>query len=130
MARRRQIKRRDARRLARERMDILLRHARKVFKEDSELSRRYVTLTRRIGMRYNVRLTKKDKLELCKKCNSLLVPGVNCRVRTHALRVVITCLECGSVRRVPFVREKKGKLNKYPLSKSNKLKVKLDDNDV
>jgi hypothetical protein len=59
-----------------------------------------------------------DKLMICKNCNSFLVPGVNCRVRTHASRVVITCLDCGSIRRVPFVRERKSKLNKRVGEKS------------
>lgn len=113
MVRRRTIGKKRSRRIARERMDILLNLAGEVFPKDRELSRRYVALARRIGMRYNVRLTKKDKLMVCKRCNSFLVPGVNCRVRTHALRVVITCLECGSVRRIPFVKERKGKLNKH-----------------
>ncbi|MFQ5800938.1 MAG: ribonuclease P protein component 4 [Candidatus Hydrothermarchaeales archaeon] len=113
MVRRRTIGKKRSRRIARERMDILLNLAGEVFHSDRELSRRYVSLARRIGMRYNVRLTKKDKLMVCKRCNSFLVPGVNCRVRTHALRAVITCLECGSVRRIPFVKERKGKLNKH-----------------
>ncbi|NIQ13609.1 MAG: ribonuclease P [Candidatus Dadabacteria bacterium] len=117
MARRRTIDRRKAKGIARERMDILFNRAREVFPQDRKLARRYVTLARRIGMRYNVGLTKKDKLDACKNCNSFLVPGINCRVRTHAARVVITCLECGHVRRVPFTRERKGKLNKHPLRK-------------
>jgi ribonuclease P protein subunit RPR2 len=113
MARRRVIEKRRARRIARERMDILLDLAKEVFCKDRELSRRYVSLARRIGTRHNVRLSKKDKLLVCKNCSSFLVPGVNSRVRTHALRVIITCLECGSIRRIPFVRERKGKLNKH-----------------
>jgi ribonuclease P protein subunit RPR2 len=127
MVRRRVRSRKEMRRIARERMDTLLNLAEDVFDKDRELSRRYVTLTRRIGMRYNVRLTQKDKLEICKRCNSFLVPGANCRVRTHAMRVVITCLECGlecgAVRRIPFVKERKDKLNK-DLSKTHHKKVK------
>jgi ribonuclease P protein subunit RPR2 len=115
MVRRRTIDRRKAKKIARERIDVLFNKARDVFSQDRDLARRYVALARRIGTRHNVRFTKKDKLDACKNCNSFLVPGINCRVRTHASRVVITCLECGSVRRVPFIRERKGKLNKHPL---------------
>jgi ribonuclease P protein subunit RPR2 len=97
MAKRRSIGRREARGIARERMDILFDLARETSPRDRELSRRYVSLARKIGMRYNVRLLKNDKLMICKNCNSFLVPGVNCRVRTHASRVVITCLDCGSI---------------------------------
>ena len=115
MARRRFIERKESKRIARDRMDILLGLAREVFQRDRGLSRRYVEYARKIGSRFNVRLGKKDKLVVCKNCSSFLVPGVNCRVRTHALRVVITCLECGHVKRVPFIRERKGKLNKSHL---------------
>jgi ribonuclease P protein subunit RPR2 len=124
MARRRTIDKRKAKKIARERMDLLFIKAREVHSQDRELARRYVTLARRIGMRHNVRLTKKDKLDACKNCNSILVPGITCRVRTHAARVVITCLECNHVRRVPFAREQKGKLNKHRPEKPAKLKVK------
>jgi len=112
MSRRRAVSKREQRRIARERMDILLSLAGEVFSEDRELARRYVSLARRIGMRYNVRLTKEDKLRVCRRCSSYLVPGVNCRVRSHAGRMVITCLTCGSQRRIPFLRERKGKFNK------------------
>ncbi len=115
MARRRTLERKEQRRIARERINILLERAGRVFQPDPLLSKRYVELARSIGMKYNVRLTKKDKLKLCKKCNSFLVPGVNCRVRTHEKRVVVTCLECGHVRRIPFIMERKSKLNKSRL---------------
>jgi ribonuclease P protein subunit RPR2 len=118
MAKKRNIRRSEQRKMARERMNILLSQAKDEFSSDRSLSKRYVTLAREIGMRYNVRLTKKDKLEICKKCNSFLVPGESCRVRTHKLRVVITCLECGSVRRIPFIRER-DKLNKTLKRKNN-----------
>ncbi len=115
MAKRRVIDKRRAKKLARERMDILFGLAREVFASEPELARRYVVLARRIGSRCNVRLTPGDKLSVCRNCNALLVPGVNCRVRTHARRVVVTCLDCGGVRRVPVTRERRGKLNKAPL---------------
>jgi ribonuclease P protein subunit RPR2 len=118
MAKRRSISKKEAKRIARERMDILFCLARETFPRDRELARRYVSLARKIGMRYNVRLLKKDKILICKNCNSLLVPGVNSRVRTHASRVIITCLDCSHVRRVPFVREMKSKLNKRGEEKS------------
>lgn len=110
--RRRNISRSHARNIARERMSILLDRAAEVFREDRELARRYVYLARRLGMRYNVRLKKDDKLRVCRRCNAYLVPGANCRVRTHEGRVVITCLDCGGVRRIPFIKEQRGKINK------------------
>jgi ribonuclease P protein subunit RPR2 len=115
MSKRRVIDRRQARKLARERMDILFGLAREVFASEPELARRYVGLARRIGSRCNVRLTPGDKLRVCRDCNAYLVPGVNCRVRAHSRRIVVSCLDCGGVRRVPVTRERRGKLNKAPL---------------
>ena len=100
--------------IARERMEILLDLARKAFPTDRALSRRYIELARRIGMKAGVRLPKRDKLFLCKGCRSLLVPGVNCRVRTRAefgTTVLITCLDCGAKKRYPTVRERLSRKN-------------------
>jgi ribonuclease P protein subunit RPR2 len=83
--------------------------AREVFHRDAALAKRYVELARRIAMRYNVRFPLKWKRFFCKSCGSFLVPGVNLRVRCTKQRVVMTCLECGRVRRIPYVREKKAR---------------------
>ncbi len=94
------------RRIARERVEVLMSLASQVFREDRGLAKRYVELARRIAMRYNLRFPKRWKRWFCRRCGSFLVPGVNLRVRCRKLRVVYTCLECGHVRRVPYVREK------------------------
>lgn len=117
MPRRRNYNKKEARSIAKERISILMQMAETAHSEDRELSSRYISLARKIGARHNVRFTKKDKLKLCKKCNSFMVPGKNCRIRTLKTRVVITCLECGAVKRIPFTRERKDKLNKDPKGK-------------
>jgi ribonuclease P protein subunit RPR2 len=97
--------------IARERIEILLDLAKKTVKKDSRLTRRYVELAKKIGMRAQVRMQREDKHMICKGCGILLVPGFNCRVRTRpdaGTRVVITCLDCGRHRRYPALREKKG----------------------
>ncbi|WP_457555588.1 ribonuclease P protein component 4 [Candidatus Pyrohabitans sp.] len=99
------------RRIARERIEILMQLARDVFPRDRALAKRYVELARRIAMRYNVRFPAGWKRFFCKACGSFLVPGVNLRVRCTKQRVVFTCLECGQVKRIPYVREKKARKN-------------------
>ncbi|NOZ82282.1 MAG: ribonuclease P [Euryarchaeota archaeon] len=94
------------RRIARERMEILMQLAEEVFHRDRKLARRYVQLARRIAMKYNLRFPAGWKRRFCRRCGSFLVPGVNLRVRCRKLRVIYTCLECGHVRRVPYAREK------------------------
>ena len=100
--------------IARERIEILLGLAKEAFQKDRVLSKRYVELARRIGMRAGVRLSKEQKMFICKGCGNLLMPGLNCRVRTRAeggTTVLITCLDCGSKKRYPTVRERLSKRN-------------------
>lgn len=61
-------------------------------------------------MAAKIRLPVMYRRQICKKCNSLLVVGDNCRVRIKQRRephVVVTCLNCGSQTRIP-IRKKKG----------------------
>ncbi len=90
--------------IAKERTDILLRTAKKVYKQFPERARRYIQLARKIGMRYNVRLGKEQKKEFCKKCNSLLVPGYSSSVRLDpkTRTVIIKCLNCKTIYRHPY----------------------------
>ncbi|HYB84800.1 MAG TPA: ribonuclease P protein component 4 [archaeon] len=94
--------------IARERIGILFTQARKAFRDDPQLAKRYVELARKVGMKAGVRLTREQKSRICKGCGSFLVPGVNCRVRTrseYGTTVLVTCLECGVKKRYPTVRE-------------------------
>ncbi len=100
----------DIRQIAEERVDILLRLAKDAVRSDPSLSKRYVELAQRIAMRSGVRLGRQRKQFICKNCKSLLIPGVNCRVRVRSeqgTHVVVTCLGCGSSKRYPAVKEKR-----------------------
>ncbi len=95
--------------IAKERIETLFSEAGKIFKKNSNLSKRYVELARNIGMRYRVRIPKEFKRLYCKNCHAYLKPGVNCTVRLSQKRfpkVVITCNECGAVMRYPYLKEK------------------------
>lgn len=70
---------------------------------------RYVSLARKIGMRYNVRLPREFRLRICKQCDSYLMPSLTCRVRLQNRRISTTCLKCGRVMRRPLLREKKAR---------------------
>lgn len=102
----------NIREIARARIEILFNQAQSAFPSDPTLAKRYIELARRIGMKAGVRLTREQKLSLCKGCGGLLVPGVNCRVRTrseYGTTVLITCLDCGRKKRYPTVRERLSK---------------------
>jgi ribonuclease P protein subunit RPR2 len=88
--------------MAAERMVRLFDLAEESFDNDPGLSKRYVFLARRIGMRHRVRLPPHLKRKVCKGCGTYLVPGASCRVRIRGSRVITTCLECGKSSRRPF----------------------------
>lgn len=91
------------RRIALERMEVLFRLAEKeALQRHAPRARRYVDLARRIGMRYNVRVPAEFKRRFCKECLAYFVPSVNARVRVGRGRIVITCLGCGAIQRLPF----------------------------
>jgi len=90
--------------IAKERIEILFSLAEKEFKKHPERSRRYVELARKIGLRYNVRLLKDDKRKFCKKCNTLLKPGISSKVRLDKSTKTINvhCLNCEKIYRFPY----------------------------
>ncbi len=97
----------NAKKIARERIKKLLELADKIFKENRERAKRYIELARKISMRHNVRIPKEYRFFICKECKTLLKPGFNARFRIHNSRIVVTCLECGNVYRMPFLFEKR-----------------------
>jgi RNase P subunit RPR2 len=69
---------------------------------DMELARRQAALARRVMLRFNIRLDPSLKRFTCRGCKSLLVPGINARVRLghgKPAAIRITCLDCGRVSR-------------------------------
>lgn len=87
---------------AKERIAILFEEAEKVVKKDARLAQRYVTLARKIGMRYNVRLTSLEKRHVCKKCNAYLKAGITSVHKVKNGTVRITCMLCGKTTKLPY----------------------------
>mgnify|MGYP001563025492 CR=1 FL=1 len=88
--------------IAKKRIEFLFKYAKEVFKEDSNLSDKYVKIARRIAMKYKIRLPSKLKKRFCKHCYKYLVPSVNCRVRIHKHRLIYYCLSCRYFMRHPI----------------------------
>ena len=78
--------------------------AEKVFREDPKLAARYVRLARKIGLRYNIRLSKEIKEKFCKGCNFLLFPGYSSKIWIESKRkcIAIKCLNCNRIYRKPY----------------------------
>ncbi len=66
------------------------------------LANRYVTLARKIAMKYKVRMPKEHKRRYCKHCYKYLKPAVNSRTRIQHNKVIITCFECTKITRIPL----------------------------
>ena len=86
---------------------ILLDKASDVFKREKGLANRYVTLARKISMKYKVRIPRKYKRRFCKHCYHYLVPSKTCRVRLIKHKVVYYCLNCKKFMRFPYNKKKK-----------------------
>jgi ribonuclease P protein subunit RPR2 len=90
--------------IAKERIEILFNLAEKEFKKYPERSMRYIQLARKIGLRYNVRLSKELKRKICKSCNSLLIPGLTEKIRIDSRTKTVSrkCLKCERVYHQPY----------------------------
>jgi ribonuclease P protein subunit RPR2 len=90
------LARQQAKEIAKERIDILVKSALK--ERDEALAARQAQQAKKIAMRFRVRLPYEARQLFCKKCKAFIVPGRSARVRvgrakTRAVR--ITCLRCG-----------------------------------
>ena len=95
--------------IVRERIEILFSNAEKEFNENPGLSHRWVQMARKIAERYNIHFSADQRRRFCRKCSRFLAPGKNCTVRTSPRQraVIVKCLECGSVARFPYRKERK-----------------------
>jgi ribonuclease P protein subunit RPR2 len=90
------LARQQAKEIARERIDILVKSALK--ENDKALAARQARQAKKIAMRFRVRLPYEARQLFCKKCKAFIVPGRSARVRvgrTGTKAVRITCLHCG-----------------------------------
>ncbi|MBS1267370.1 MAG: Ribonuclease P protein component 4 [Nitrosopumilus sp.] len=87
-----------ARKIAMERMQILIDNALTNAKTNPELSQRQAFLARRISTRHKIRMPYHLRMVFCKKCKSFIAPGINSRIRlgrTSIKSIRITCNLCG-----------------------------------
>ncbi|NIP62572.1 MAG: RNase P subunit [Nitrosopumilaceae archaeon] len=88
--------------IALERMEILVKNAITLSKQNPKLSRRYAELAKKISTRYKIRMPYELKICFCKKCKSFIAPGIDSKIRigtNTAKSIKITCRHCGHVYR-------------------------------
>lgn len=98
----RRYKSKEHQKIAKERVEVLFKQAKEMFKEDPKFSDRYVYLARKIAMKYKVKIPSRLKRKFCKHCYKYLVPSVNCRVRAQRGKIVYYCLSCKKFARLPY----------------------------
>ncbi len=86
------------RKIAMERMEILIENAISNAKTNPKLSQRQALLARRISSRYKIRMPYHLRMVFCKKCKSFVAPGINSRIRLGRVSIKsirISCNLCG-----------------------------------
>ena len=66
------------------------------------LANRYVSLARRISMKYLVPIPPEYKRRFCTHCYSYLLPSRTCRVRIHRNMIISYCSQCHRYSRIPL----------------------------
>jgi len=93
--------------IADERINILFNRADEEFTKHPDRSNRYVEMARNISKKYNLTMPAVWNRRFCHSCHRFMKPGINCRIRLIDSSVVIKCLECGNITRIPYIKEKK-----------------------
>lgn len=73
------------------------------------LARSYVKKIKKISTHYKVKLPIYIKDSICKKCSSLLVPGLNAHVRIASVHsyIIIKCDNCGTEKHIMYKAPKR-----------------------
>ncbi len=93
--------------IARERLRILFDEAHTMFATDSALSHRYVQMARKVAMKVKLRMPREYKRQYCSHCYKYLVSGKNATIRVRYGKVIIRCLECKKITRIPIRPQRK-----------------------
>jgi len=95
--------------IARQSVQVLFELAETTRKTNPQVVQRYIETARKIAMSARLCLPAAYTRQICKECNSLLIPGETSRVRIKPRRephMVITCLKCGHQTRLPLKTKK------------------------
>ncbi len=66
------------------------------------IANRYVSIARKLSMKYLVPIPKEFKHRFCKHCYYFLLPYFNSRFRVHRGKLVIYCNNCKKYTRIPL----------------------------
>lgn len=93
----------EAQAIAKERVEKLFKEAEAAAaKGDLDSANRYIEMAWKIKLKFRIKLTNYQKKLFCRKCLKFLADGKTGKYRTEDKSLVIRCLQCGAVRRVPL----------------------------
>jgi ribonuclease P protein subunit RPR2 len=95
--------------IARQSVQVLFELAENTRKTNPKFAQRYLEIAQKIAMSARLCLPAAYTRQICKECNTLLIPGESSRIRIKPRRephVVITCLKCGYQTRIPLKTKK------------------------
>ncbi len=75
-------------------IEVLFAKAKNLYASDSKKSQRFIQKARGIAQKHQYRLSSKLRRKYCHNCYQVLIPSVNCIVRTQNSCIVYTCNEC------------------------------------
>lgn len=87
----------DPKKIALERIQILVKEAQSNAKKNPDLAQRQASLAKRISTKYKVKLPYEIRMQFCKKCKSFIAPGINSKIRlgrSTLKSIRITCHFC------------------------------------
>ncbi len=93
--------------IAEERIGILFQQAEEELSYNPERSHRYVQMAQNIAQKYNLKIKETWRRRFCKNCQHFIRPGLNSEIRLFNSSLIIKCLDCGDIRRIPYIKEKK-----------------------
>ncbi|KYC45253.1 MAG: Ribonuclease P protein component 4 [Candidatus Methanofastidiosum methylothiophilum] len=97
--------------VASDRIKELLKFS-ELHKDDELLSTNSIKTAVAISRRHKIRIPIKSKRKFCKKCSTVFIPDKTVRIRTGKGKITYTCLNCGHIKRIPYLKEKKEVKNK------------------
>ena len=84
--------------IALERMEILIDNALSNAKTNPKLAQRQASLVKKISMRHKVKMPYELRMVFCQNCKSFIAPGINSKIRVGRSTIKsirITCNFCG-----------------------------------
>jgi ribonuclease P protein subunit RPR2 len=93
----------DQVKIAKQHIERYFELAKDKYGQRPELADRYVTLARKVAMKFKIRFSRDQKRLFCPHCYRFAMPGDNSRVRVYKGRLSYFCRKCGKSWRMPLL---------------------------